>query len=84
MISGPSPVTCNQLSNILLKCHSPDPRIVDRYSLPFLLFVDRVDYRRRGDNDVANNTSWDELVGFPGINLSTWNLVIDGYSRVDR
>jgi hypothetical protein len=34
--------------------------------------------------DLSNNASWDELVGFPVINLSTWNLVIDGYSRVDR
>jgi hypothetical protein len=34
--------------------------------------------------DLSNNTSWDDLVGFPGANLSTWNLVIDGYSRVDR
>jgi len=34
--------------------------------------------------DLSSTSSWDEVVSFPGVNLSSWNSVIDGYSRVDR
>jgi len=34
-------------------------RIVNKYSSPFLFYLDRVDYRRRGDNNVSLNTQWD-------------------------
>lgn len=34
--------------------------------------------------DLSSGTTWEELVSFTGVNLSSWNLVIDGYSRVDR
>ncbi|MBL8918492.1 MAG: hypothetical protein JNJ54_06495 [Myxococcaceae bacterium] len=34
--------------------------------------------------DLASSTGWDELISFPGVNLSSWNLVMDGYSRIDR
>jgi hypothetical protein len=34
--------------------------------------------------DLTNNSSWDDLTSFPGVNLSTWNLAMDGYSRIDR
>lgn len=34
--------------------------------------------------DLSSSTSFDEVISFPGVNLSTWNMVVDGYSRVDR
>ncbi len=38
-------------------------RIVDKYKFPFLMFLDRVDFRRRGDNDIAKDTYGDSNHG---------------------
>jgi hypothetical protein len=34
--------------------------------------------------DLSSSTSVDEVFSFTGVNLSTWNVAIDGYSRIDR
>jgi hypothetical protein len=34
--------------------------------------------------DLSSSTDVDEVFSFSGINLSTWTMVVDGYSRIDR
>ncbi|MDX2008973.1 MAG: hypothetical protein SFW67_02225 [Myxococcaceae bacterium] len=34
--------------------------------------------------DLSSGTSADDVFSFPGVTLSTWSMVVDGYSRIDR
>ena len=38
-------------------------RIATSYGNSFVFYVDRVDYRKRGDNNIASNTQWDNNHG---------------------
>lgn len=48
--------------------------IEERYGYPVIMFMDRIDYRKRGDSNTHLNTSWDnnhgDLAGIRGGNVS--------------